>query len=502
MVRPKYSLTIKYPVFRTDRTQLMLEFITSLADFVNAADDFIWGIPMLVMLLGIGILLTLNLKVLQVFHLPEALRLLFTPHRDHHSKQGEVTSFAALCTALAATIGTGNIVGVATAVGIGGPGALFWMFVAAFFGMATKYAECLLAVKFREQDSRGHFVGGPMFYIKNGIGPRHAKTAKVLAVLFAVFGVVAACLGIGTYTQINSVVEAANQLHCDRLWVTVIITILTIIITYGGLRTISKTAQKVVPVMGLVYILTCIAVIVLNIGKVPDAVMLILESAFSTAPAVGGFAGATIMMAMQKGVARGIFSNEAGLGSAPIAAASAKTNSPVEQGLISMTGTFIDTIIICMLTGLTLVITGAWCSDQTGVAMTTLAFQGTLGNEIGLYVVNISLMLFAFTTIIGWNFYAERCIIYLFGVKGVKPFRSLYILIVASYILIVLYVDMNNVADKTAINTIWTIADLANGLMAIPNLIALFMLRKVIFSETKAFFTGKKGNGVSTVEKA
>ena len=471
----------------------MNDFIKTTAEFIQSADDFIWGLPMLVLLLGVGIFLTVNLKLLQVFHLPNAIKLLFTPHKEHHSKKGDVTSFAALCTALAATIGTGNIVGVATAVGIGGPGALFWMFVAAFFGMATKYAECLLAVKFREQDSRGHFVGGPMFYIRNGIGSSHPKTAKILAVMFAVFGIVAGCMGIGTYTQINSVVEAANQLSFDRLYVTIIITILTIIITYGGLRTISKTAQKVVPFMGIIYIITCVLVILLNLEKIPESLYLIISSAFAPTQAIGGFAGATIMMAMQKGVARGIFSNEAGLGSAPIAAASAKTNSPVEQGLISMTGTFIDTIIICMLTGLTLVITGAWTSDKTGVAMTTLAFQGALGNEIGLYVVNICLILFAFTTIIGWNFYAERCVIFLFGVKGIRPFKILYILLVASYILIVLFVDMNNVAENTAINAIWTIADIANGLMAFPNLVALFMLRKVIFEETRKFFSGKKG---------
>ena len=283
----------------------------------------------------------------------------------------------------------------------------------------------------------------------------------------------------------------------------IIITILTIIITYGGLRTISKTAQKVVPFMGIIYIITCVLVILLNLEKIPESLYLIISSAFAPTQAIGGFAGATIMMAMQKGVARGIFSNEAGLGSAPIAAASAKTNSPAEQGLISMTGTFIDTIIICMLTGLTLVITGAWTLDQTGVAMTTLAFKGVLGEQIGLYVVNICLILFAFTTIIGWNFYSERCVIFLFGVKGIKPFRIIYCLLVASYILIVLFVDMNNIAEKTAINTIWTVADIANGLMAFPNLIALFMLRKVIIEETRKLFSGKgkKGNSYQEVLK-
>ena len=466
----------------------MKEIINAIASGLDWFDDLVWGPPLLILLLGVGIFLTFSLRCLQVSRLPLAAKMVFTPHKESQSKQGDLTSFAALCTALAATIGTGNIVGVATAVSIGGPGALFWMFVAAFFGMATKYAECLLAVHFRETDARGRYVGGPMFYIKNGIGRNYPVLAKVLAFMFAVFGIMAGCLGIGTYAQINSIVEAGAQLGVDRLYTSIGVTLVVGWIIYGGLKYIANTSRTVVPFMALVYIVCCLIVVCLNFSAVPDALKLIVESAFTTTSAVGGFAGATVLMAIQKGVARGIFSNEAGLGSAPIAAASAKTNSPVEQGLISMTGTFLDTMIICMLTGLTLVLTGAWCSDVTGVAMTTMAFSSALGSAAGLYIINISLLLFAMTTIIGWNFYASRCVIYLFGAKAITPFKIIYILFVASYILIVLFVDMADATQKTAINTVWTISDIANGLMAFPNLIALIMLRKVIWSDTKDYF--------------
>ena len=452
----------------------MKEIIAAIAGGFEWFDDLVWGPPLLILLLGVGIFLTVSLRGLQVSRLPLAARMVFTPHKESASKKGDLTSFAALCTALAATIGTGNIVGVATAVSIGGPGALFWMFVAAFFGMATMYAECLLAVHFRETDSRGRYVGGPMFYIRNGIGKKYPRLAAVLAFMFALFGIMAGCLGIGTYTQINSIVEAGSQLGVDRLYSAIAVTLIVGWIIYGGLKYIANTSRTVVPVMAMVYIVCCLVVVGLNISAVPDAIMLIVKSAFTTTSAVGGFAGATVLMAIQKGVARGIFSNEAGLGSAPIAAASAKTNSPVEQGLISMTGTFLDTMIICMLTGLTLVLTGAWSSEETGVAMTTLAFSQALGSTAGLYIINISLLFFAMTTIIGWNFYASRCVIYLFGARAVTPFKIIFILFVASYILIVLFVDMGDATQKTAINTVWTLSDIANGLMAFPNLLKHF----------------------------
>ncbi len=467
------------------------DFVQSLEAFLDNIDGWVWGIPMLVLILATGIILTLSLKGIQLIRLVRAVKLVFAPHNNATGK-GDVSSFAALCTALAATIGTGNIVGVATAVSIGGPGALFWMFVAAFFGMATKYAECLLAVRYREIDSNGNYVGGPMYYIKNGIGPRFGRTAKVLAVMFAVFGIMAGCLGIGTYTQINSVVEAGVALNCDRIITASVVTLLVAAITFGGLKYIASTAKKVVPFMALVYIVCCTVVMCLNFSEIPDAIMLIVQSAFQPAPAIGGFAGATVLMAVQKGISRGIFSNEAGLGSAPLAAASAKTDSPAEQGLINMTGTFLDTMIICMLTGITLVLTGAWTSTETGVAMTTLAFSHALGTTVGTYFINISLMLFAFTTILGWNFYSERCVIYLFGVKGIKPFRIIYLAIVASYILIVAYMDLTNASQKAAINSVWIIADIANGLMALPNLIALLLLRKDIVQETKKYIEQRR----------
>ncbi len=478
----------------------MKDTLQILEGYLDTVDGWVWGVPMLVLILGVGLALTFSLRFLQLSRLGTAVRLVFTPHRDQPGKQGDVTSFAALCTALAATIGTGNIVGVATAVGIGGPGALFWMFLAAFFGMATKYAECLLAVRYRELDSRGHYVGGPMYYIKNGIGPRFPKTSSFLAVMFAVFGIMAGCLGIGTYTQINSVVEAGAALGCNRMLTAVVITILVGAITLGGLKFIAGAAKKIVPVMALVYIGCCLTVIFLNIGRVPDALMMIVHAAFAPEPAIGGFAGATVLMAIQKGISRGIFSNEAGLGSAPLAAASAKTNSPVEQGLINMTGTFLDTMIICMLTGIALIVTGAWSSSETGVAMTSLAFSSSMGSPLGSYAVNISLMLFAFTTILGWNFYTERCVIYLFGSRRIMAFRLIYILIVASYILIVAYIDMTNTSQKAAVNSVWIIADIANGLMALPNLVALFLLRKDVVEETRKYLLQRRQAKKSSAE--
>lgn len=470
----------------------MKELISTLSEYLTSIQNFIWGPPMIVIVLGLGLLLTVNMRFLQLRKLPLAFRMACTPHDRNPKKQGDITSFAALCTALAATVGTANIAGVATAVSMGGPGALFWMFVAAFLGMVTKYSECMLAVRYREKDASGHFIGGPMLYIRRGIGPKYNRTAKILAIMFSVFGIFAACFGIGTYTQIDSIVKSAVQLHCDPLHASVIVTVLVAIITFGGIRTISNTSRFIVPIMALLYIIGCLIITIANISAVPDAVILIVRDAFHPAQAVGGFAGATVVMAIQKGVARGIFSNEAGLGSAPLAAASAKTDSAVEQGLISMTATFIDTMIICMLTGITLIITNAWTSEFTGVDMTTLAFQSVLGDNPGRLIVNISLILFAFTSIIGWNFYAERCVIYLFGTKAIKFYRPLYICIVASYILIVAFIDVKNIAGNTTIYAIWTMADIANGLMAFPNLIALFLLRKVIYEETVKYFKHKK----------
>ncbi|MHA7000552.1 alanine/glycine:cation symporter family protein [Aeromonas schubertii] len=443
--------------------------MSSIQAALLAIDSFIWGPPLLILLVGTGIYLTARLGLLQVLRLPLALRLVFG--RDQgQGKAGDVSSFAALCTALSATIGTGNIVGVATAIKLGGPGALFWMWMAAFFGMATKYAECLLAVKYRVTDANGQMAGGPMYYLERGLGSRP------LAKLFALFGIGVAFFGIGTFPQVNAISDAMTlSFAVPREATAVVLTLLVGLVTLGGIRSISSVSSKVVPFMALFYIVSCLGVLVANASALPDAVSLVLTSAFTGQAATGGFVGAGVMLAIQSGVARGVFSNESGLGSAPIAAAAAKTDSCVEQGLVSMTGTFFDTIIICTMTGLTLVVTGVWSGDLSGAAMTTAAFAQGLNPHVGQYLVSIGLLFFAFTTILGWNYYGERCTEYLFGVKAIKPYRLTYLALVASGAF--LHLDL-----------IWLLADIVNGLMAVPNLIGLIGLRHVVVAETRAFF--------------
>lgn len=442
---------------------------------LNEIDNFIWGPPLLVLLVGTGILLTIRLNLLQIFKLPKALSLIF---RAQNAGSGDIDSFKALCTALSATVGTGNIVGVATAIHAGGPGALFWMWMAAFFGMATKYAEGLLAVKYRETDEKGEIAGGPMYYIKNGMGEKY----KWLGGLFAFFGVLVAYFGIGTFAQVNSIVDITKMtIGLDPVWTGAILTIFVAAITIGGLQSIAAAASRIVPAMAFIYFLSTIGVLLVFADKVPAAISMIFESAFTTTAATGGFLGATVMMAMKNGVARGVFSNESGLGSAPIVAAAAKTKWPAEQGLISMTGTFIDTIIICTLTGLTLVVTGVWCGMENGAALTNAAFTSAFP-VFGGYMLLIGLVLFAFTTILGWNYYGERCMIYLVGTKGVLPYRLVFILLVAS-------------GAFLKLEAIWILADIVNGLMAIPNLIALLFLSGICVRETKKYMdhlkTGK-----------
>lgn len=437
-------------------------------EFLNAVDGFVWGPPLMVLLIGTGILLTVRLGLLQVMKLPKALQLIFTAR---NSGSGDVSSFQALCTALAATVGTGNIVGVATAVKLGGPGALFWMWMAAFFGMATKYAEGVLAVKYRTVDDNGNASGGPMYYIEQGLG----KKFKPLAVLFAIFGVMTACLGSGTFTQVNAITSIVNlSFGIPVIYVAVLLTVLVAVVTIGGLQSIANVASKIVPFMAVLYIVSTVSVLVFYADQLPAAFKLVIDSAFNTTAATGGFAGATIMLAMRSGVARGIFSNEAGLGSAPIVAAAAKTKWPAEQGLVSMTGTFIDTIIICSMTGLCLIVSGVWNGDLNGAAMTEAAFASAFP-AVAKYMLTSGLTLFAFTTIIGWNYYGERCVEYLFGVKGIMPYRLLFIALVAS-------------GAFLKLEMIWIIADIVNGLMAIPNLIALIGLSGVVVAETKLYF--------------
>lgn len=435
---------------------------------LQTINQFVWGPPLLILLVGTGIYFTFRLGLLQFRHLPTALKMVFSKDK---SGTGDVSSFAALCTALSATIGTGNIVGVATAIKIGGPGALFWMWLAALFGMATKYAECLLAVKYRRTDSNGEMVGGPMYYLQYGVG------SKILAVMFAVFALGVACFGIGTFPQVNAILDATEiSFGASREMSAVVLTVLVAVVTLGGIQSIAKVAGKVVPTMAVMYIVACLSVLVSNADQLMNAVTLVVTSAFTNTAATGGFFGASIMLAIQSGIARGVFSNESGLGSAPMAAAAAKTDSCVKQGLVSMTGTFFDTIIICTMTGLALILTGAWQTDLSGAAMTTHAFAvGLNADTLGPMLVSVGLIFFAFTTILGWNYYGERCVVFLLGTKAVLPYKIIFIALVASGAFLKL--DM-----------IWIMADIVNGLMAIPNLIGLIMLRHVVIEETKLFF--------------
>lgn len=436
-------------------------------EILNEIDAFVWGPPLLVLLVGTGILLTFRLKLLQVFKLPQALGLIFSAKNDG---SGDVNSFKALCTALAATVGTGNIVGVVTAIKAGGPGALFWMWMAAFFGMATKYSECLLAVKYRTVDANGNISGGPMYYIENGLGKKY----KPLAVMFAVFGVLCAYFGIGTFAQVNSIVEITQiSAGIPVVYTGIALTVVVAAVTIGGLKSIATVAAKVVPAMALLYFLTTVGIMIVFADQVPAAIATVLNSAFTPTAAQGGFLGATVMLAMRSGVARGVFSNESGLGSAPIVAAAAKTKWAAEQGLISMTGTFIDTIIICTLTGLSLVVSGVWCGPLNGAAMTESAFTMAFP-AFGSILLLVGLVLFAFTTILGWNYYGERCVEYLMGVKAILPYRIIFICLIAC-------------GPFLKLEEIWVLADIVNGLMAIPNLIALLALSGVVVAETKAY---------------
>ncbi|MEI4363355.1 sodium:alanine symporter family protein [Streptococcus suis] len=442
-------------------------------ELFKAINNLVWGPPLLILLVGTGVYFTLRLGMFQVSKLPTAFRLIFS---SDQSGQGDVSSFAALCTALAATVGTGNIVGVATAITTGGPGALFWMWVAAFFGMATKYAEGFLAIKYRTKDANGQAAGGPMHYITLGMGQKW----KPLAVFFAVSGVLVALLGMGTFSQVNSIASSMSSSFGLAPQLVSIVTAISIaFFIFGGIEKISDVSTKIVPFMAILYILASLIVLLVHWNELLPTLGLVLKSAFSPAAAVGGFVGATVKEAIQRGIARGVFSNESGLGSAPIAAAAAKSDNPVEQGLISMTGTFIDTIIICTLTGLIILVTGQWSVEGLeGAPLTQAAFATVFGNA-GSIALTISLVLFAFTTILGWSYYGERCIEFLFGTKSILPYRLLFVAMVA-------------LGGFLKLDLIWTIADIVNGLMALPNLIALLALSPVIIKETRQYFAKKK----------
>ena len=452
-------------------------------------DGVVWGVPLMVLILAGGIYLTVRMGLLQIRKLPLALKWMVKNEEDGH---GEVTSFGALCTALSATIGTGNIVGVATAICAGGPGALFWMEIAAFFGMATKYAEGLLAVKYRVVDEKHHSLGGPFYYIERGMG----KKWKWLACLFAFFGVCVGLFGIGTFSQVNGIASAVKNIfdpetaHAVTIpgigtysWTVVIaslvLSLCVALVLIGGIKRIANVSQVVVPFMAVIYVIISVLLLICNVTEIPAALVTIVKGAFNPQAVTGGIVG-SVIVAMQNGIARGIFSNEAGLGSAPIAAAAAKTKEPVRQGLVSMTGTFIDTIIICTMTGLAIVITGAWqVEGLEGVAVTTYAFNSGLPipQVVSSFLLMLCLVFFAFTTILGWDYYSERCLEYLTGgkMKVVKVYRWLYILAVF-------------IGPYMTVKAVWTIADIFNGLMAIPNMIAIFALSGVVIKETKDFF--------------
>ena len=467
--------------------------LTQLNNFIIWLDDVVWGIPLIVLILSVGIYLTMRLRLLQIRHLPRALKYMV---KNEEGGSGEVTSFGALCTALSATIGTGNIVGVATALCAGGPGALFWMILAAFFGMATKYAEGLLAIKYRTIDEKGHVLGGPFYYIENGMGRKWRPLAKI----FAFFGAGVGLFGIGTFTQVNGISGAVknffdpNNAHVISLFgkdysymvlvASVIITLCVAAVVLGGIKRIAAVSQVVVPFMAVAYVLAALSIIIFNIQEVPAAIALVVKSAFGVKAMAGGALG-TMLAAMQSGIARGIFSNEAGLGSAPIAAAAAQTKEPVRQGLVSMTGTFIDTIVICTMTGLSIVISGTWNVGLEGVEVTTKAFQMEMPfpSVVPSFILMLCLVFFAFTTILGWNYYGERCLEYLTNgrMKIVMGYRYLYILAVF-------------IGPFMTVEAVWKIADIFNALMALPNLIALAALSPVVIAETKAYFNKIKSN--------
>lgn len=435
---------------------------------VSTINGYVWGWPMLVLIGLTGLYLSISIRFYPITHLALAFQQLWKGRKQQG--EGEITPFNALMTSLSATIGTGNIAGVATAIFVGGPGALFWMWAIAIVGMATKYAEAVLAVKFREKDDKGHWVGGPMYYIRNGLG----ENWQWLAIAFAFFGTIAG-FGIGNTVQSNSVADALQAtFQIPKEYTGIALGALVALVLLGGVKRIAAVAGKLVPFMAVSYLVAGLFILLMNITAVPDAIALVVKHAFTPISATGGFAGATMMLAIRYGFARGIFSNEAGLGSAPIAHAAAQTDSPVRQGTIAMLGTFIDTIIICSITGLVIIISGEWTTGVSGASLSTAAFSHALPGA-GEYIVSLGLSVFAFTTILGWSVYGERCAQYLFGTKVVIPFRILWVAAIP-------------VGTMLSLDRVWLLADTLNAMMAIPNLIALLLLAPVIVQLTKEHF--------------
>lgn len=447
----------------------------ALTDIIGQINSIVWGPMMLVLILGVGLFLQLGLRLMPILKLGTGFKLMWGGRKaaDSDKSEGEISPFQALMTAMSATVGTGNIAGVATAVFLGGPGALFWMWCTALVGMATKFSEAVLAVKYREVDENGNHVGGPMYYIKNGLGAKWAW----MGTAFAIFGTIAG-FGIGNTVQSNSVASVLEANFALPAWVTgVVLMVLTAAVLLGGIKRIGAVAGSLVPLMAISYLVAGLVVLAINADAIPAALELIFTYAFTEHAAEGGFAGAAVWAAIRFGVARGVFSNEAGLGSAPIAHAASQTKDPVRQGLIAMLGTFLDTIIICSITGLVIITSGMWTSGESGAALTSAAFAEALPG-VGNYIVAISLAIFAFTTILGWSVYGERCAEYLFGVKVIMPFRILWIIAVP-------------VGTMVSLDFVWLLADTLNAMMAIPNLIALALLSPVVFKLTREYFDGQ-----------
>ncbi|MGI6407360.1 MAG: alanine/glycine:cation symporter family protein [Thiopseudomonas sp.] len=452
----------------------------TLVNLLNTINGVVWGPPMLILILGVGLFLSVGLKMMPILRIGTGFRLMLkgAKARKGEENAGEIPPFQALMTALSATVGTGNIAGVATAIFLGGPGALFWMWMSALVGMGTKFSEAVLAVRFREVDEQGNHTGGPMYYIKNGLGPRWAWLGSV----FALFGCVAA-FGAGNTVQANSIADVLQADFNVPAWLTgLILMVLVGLVLIGGVRRIGRVAAALVPAMIIFYLVAGVGALLLNAAAVPGAIIMVVESAFTPVAAQGGFAGAAVWAAIRFGVARGIFSNEAGLGTAPIAHASAQTKEPVRQGLIAMLGTFIDTIIICSITGLTIVISGVWTSGISGAALTSAAFTSSIP-VLGEYVVPIALAIFAFTTVLGWSYYGERCAEFLFGIRVIRLYRAIWVMVLP-------------VGAVVSLELVWLMADTLNALMALPNLIALVLLSPVVFRLAREYFARQKEGAV------
>ncbi len=451
-----------------------MEFISTL---VNQINGLVWGPPMLLLILGTGLFLMLRLKFMPLTHIVMGFALMWQGRKKGDEESGEISPFQALMTCLAATVGTGNIAGVATAIFLGGPGALFWMWCTALVGMATKYCEVVLAVHYREKDKRGEHVGGPMYAIKNGLG----KKWLWLGTAFAIFGGFAG-FGIGNMVQVNSMAHALEATFAIPTWVTGVVTMVVVgLVVLGGIKRIGKVAATLVPFMCLAYIIAAIVVLVVNAAAIPTAFELIFTHAFSPVAATGGFAGAAVMAAIRFGVARGIFSNEAGLGTAGIAQAAGTTNSPVRSGMIGMLGTFIDTLVICTMTGLAIIASGVWTTGASGAALSAAAFESAMPG-LGGSILTVALVVFAFTTILGWSYFSEKCWEFMAGTKVIQPFRMLWVLVV----------PLGAIAQ---LDFVWLVADTLNGLMAIPNLLSLLLLSPIVVKLTQVHFA--KNNDVS-----